>query len=32
VKSAGNTGRSPAFGSLQSGHGIPAPLHWQAFG
>jgi hypothetical protein len=32
MKSAGKTGRSPVFGSLQAGHGMPAPPHWHAFG
>ena len=32
MKSAGIAGRSPGFGSLQAGQGMPAPPHWQASG
>jgi hypothetical protein len=29
---AGNAGRSPSFGSLQTGQGMPGSPHRQAFG
>ena len=32
VKSGGIAGRSPSFGTLQTGHGIPGSPHRQAFG